>query len=149
MSSNEAKPPLSNVSSPALPAPQQGFHLMQCGDVAQAICGTAHFGLEADHPSCVVHAVSRAACTPSTITPNLEGRRARCGCGSTQPSSLSLAFFEFLGEGSPDSYRSCGNCGYYETAHSPDVKNRNVCKGFTPRGSQEFDRYYCGCRGWD
>ncbi len=127
--------------------------LMQCGDVAHATCRTAHFGLEPGHPSCVIHAISEAACTPRA-TPNLEGRQAKCslGCGSIQPSGLNLAFFEYLGPGSPASRQNCKKCGYFDTAHvrkEGQPPNRHVCLSFAPHGPYEFDKYYCGCRGWD
>jgi hypothetical protein len=80
-------------------------------------------------------------------------RMARCGCGRMEPSSKDLAFFEFCGEGSKDALEICGNCGYHIVAHSPNHPRKHelplVCLDFTPKGCQEFDRYYCGCRGWD
>lgn len=81
-------------------------------------------------------------------------RMARCGCGRTERSNReTLAFFEFCGEGSKEATESCKNCGYHVIAHAPDHPRRNelpmVCVDFTPKGSQEFDSYYCGCRGWE
>lgn len=29
------------------------------------------------------------------------------------------------------------------------IKSPMKCTTFTPKGAQEFDRYYCGCHGWD
>ena len=102
----------------------------------------------------------------TTITDiNLEGREARCGCGTTCPSSLDLTFFEFRGDGSALALVFC-TCGYHAVAHDPTAEHmarkegkstryENIMKRvggvheFTPRGAQEFDRFYCGCRGWD
>ena len=84
--------------------------------------------------------------------PELAGRRARCSyCKNTEPSSTALAFFEFCGEGSRHATEGC-KCGYTVPAHTPEVMARNnrlTCTDFTPRGPAEFDRYYCGCRGFD
>jgi hypothetical protein len=81
-------------------------------------------------------------------------RTARCSCGKSAPSSdrEHLAFFEFRGEGSKTATEDCKNCGYHLVAHAPDHPRRGqipVCLDFTPKGSQEFDGYYCGCRGWE
>lgn len=93
----------------------------------------------------------------------LEGRVARCGCGREEPSSESLSFFEFCGEGSDDAAHCV--CGYAECAHDPDYMETLVhgrdgkrrptrvesghCDGFVARGDRGHDRFYCGCRGWD
>ena|ERR1051325_4234570 len=127
--------------------------LLECGDVAHATCRSEHFGLPANHPCCVIHAVSEAACTPAAQSPNLEGRQARCSlkCKIVR-SSLNLAFFEFRGEGSPAAREHCAKCGYYEVAHNPQEgrpRGAGVCLNFVPHGAYEFDKYYCGCCGWD
>lgn len=105
----------------------------------------------------------------STGEADLEGRTARCayGCGITAPSARGLAFFEYLGEGSQGALISCGAiatvrwgkpcdpspCHMHEIAHG--AINRGTGRPgitdhpFTPRGGQEQDRFYCGCRGWD
>lgn len=105
---------------------------------------------------------------------DLTGRTARCAyfggkakyartadgkCDSQQPSSWELAFFEFKGEGSKDALESCGKCGFHQVAHTKEGVAGNVrpttviedgkCDGFVPKGPQEFDRFYCGCWGWD
>ena len=85
--------------------------------------------------------------------PSLSGRLARCSCGNTQPSSISLAFFEYLGAGSREALEHC-KCGYEVKVHSlprplPTHLRGRLCDTFTARGPSEFDRYYCGCRGWD
>lgn len=109
----------------------------------------AHDGLEAGHASCVVHAPAEGACIPAAV-PSLEGRLAKCGDGCRlRPSSLDLAFFEYLGPGSPASKQNCAKCGYYESAHSKQPRGQHVCLNFQPHGPYEFDRYYCGCKGWD
>jgi len=85
-------------------------------------------------PCCITH-----SCTEIGEQPNLTGRKARCNyygksvgrnnecnygqdhstiCTCEQPSSSELPFFEFLGEGSPDSSERC-KCGYMWIAHQP------------------------------
>lgn len=123
--------------------------LMNCGCVGSARHNNAHDGLEAGHASCFVHMPSEDACTPRT-TPNLMGRFAKCGKNCrVEPSSLDLAFFEYLGPDSPASKQNCAQCGYYESAHLKQPRSQNVCLNFRPHGPYKYDRYYCGCRGWD
>jgi len=74
-------------------------------------------------------------------------------CTCEQPSAKDLPFFEFCGEGSQDATH-CKHCGYYEVAHHPinpltGRPNNLKCKGYEPRGGAQFDRFYCGCHGWD
>src|SRR3990167_10586181 len=64
-------------------------------------------------PSCVVH-----NCIEQIDSPTLDGRTARCGCGKTRPSSLDLAFFEYMGDGSPTATEKC-KCGAIERLHLP------------------------------
>lgn len=80
------------------------------------------------------------------------GRTAKCTCGRIEPSSKSLAFFEFTGEGSPRSVETCKHCAYHQVAHTPEVMAKNnalKCTTFESKGAFPFDFYYCGCRGWD
>ena len=105
---------------------------------------------------------------------DLEGRVARCGmCGKEAKSDPDmLAFFEYCGDDSRES-TICKNCGCTEPPHLMCVSCKGTgkdnrfedskcrrCKGtgdtdnrcengFEPKGDQGFDRYYCGCRGWD
>jgi hypothetical protein len=78
-------------------------------------------------------------------------RMARCSCGKTEPSSdkAQLAFFEFRGVGSKEATETCRHCGYHAVAHQPEHPRRVACLDFEPRGPQEFDLFYCGCRGWE
>ncbi len=71
-------------------------------------------------------------------------------------SSTDLAFFEFLGEGSTDAMNRCKTCGFHVDAHERArdlIENPHLAKiaghDFEPKGGSEFDRFYCGCRGWD
>lgn len=123
--------------------------MMKCGCAAMAT--TSRFGgktYDPPIPSCVVHDCIEIADAP----PDLTGRTAHCAYGkhAPRPSSLDLPFFEFLGSGSREATDLC-KCGYTKSAHERDRKYRvpTSCKGFEPRGPNEFDRYYCGCRGWD
>lgn len=83
--------------------------------------------------------------------PDLTGRTARCSCGRTEPSSPKLPFFVYRGPGSEQATRSCKNCGYYDTAHTPEVMANNKglkCTNFEARGDWGTDSYYCGHSGW-
>lgn len=121
--------------------------IMKCGCAANANCSSMG-GIKYDPPipSCVIH----DCIEPAENQPDLTGRMARCAyfshCKSIQPSDpKELAFFEYRGPGSPESRDIC-KCGYHLKAHEkPDFK----CKEFVARGPNEFDMYYCGCRGWD
>lgn len=121
--------------------------LMKCGCVAQGVCSSKG-GVKFDPPipSCVIH----SCLEPADDAPDLAGRVAQCAYTpnghAPRPSSLDLAFFEYRGPGSPDASDLCV-CGYREVAHGKG--NLHVCKQFTPHGPYEFDKYYCGCHGWD
>lgn len=88
----------------------------------------------------------------------LAGRVARCSCGKAELSSPKLPFFEFCGAGSREAAEVC-MCGYNQLAHDPEFTKRNCekrtvveqgkCLGFLARGPRKYDRFYCGCRGWD
>jgi len=91
----------------------------------------------------------------------LEGRTAKCGCGTERPSDETLPFFDYTGPGSYWADEVCG-CGYGRVAHTQEqqfsrtghlivhnVVVEGKCAGFVPRGAAEHDRFYCGCRGWD
>lgn len=88
--------------------------------------------------------------------PDVTGRTAECAyrCGSREPSSHGLPFFEFRGAGSEEAENHC-KCGYHRVAHEYNEnrvsKEPIKCRvgGFKPKGPQETDRYYCGCHGWD
>jgi hypothetical protein len=93
-------------------------------------------------------------------------RTARCtyyrSCGNEAPSvdRARLAFFEDLSAGRTSDH--CRRCGYAEIAHrrfSGELMDI-VTAGRWPRGvtphtfdakteGEPFDRYYCGCFGWD
>ncbi len=71
----------------------------------------------------------------------LAGRQARCSCGQTcasdgaAPGFIDVPFFEYWGPGSMKAEEQCV-CGYYRAAHGK-------------REPDQFDSFYCGCRGWD
>jgi hypothetical protein len=119
--------------------------MMKCGCVASSICTRRNGEVLAEPiPACVVHECYGVAET----APDLTGRTAQCAYGghAPKPSSPDLAFFEFRGEGSRDATEIC-RCGFHRRAH--EIGRAKGCAGFTPKGPQEFDRYYCGCHGWD
>lgn len=58
--------------------------------------------------------------------------------------------------GSPNKIWMCGECGVLSSDEEvrghrrPTPMNLRVKQhDFEPRGSNEYDRYYCGCHGWD
>ena len=103
----------------------------------------------------------------------------RQGCLCQAPSSPRLAFFTYRGPGSAYAAEQCGApadrrtraeprlltevlCAFTIQAHrGGESYERNVREGrytpswpslvhdFVSRGPTEFDRFYCGCRGWD
>lgn len=121
--------------------------MMKCGHSAQAT-------KEVDGkrvPVCVIcvgTVPSAEEVVELSDLPNLDDRLARCLCGETIPSSFDLAFFEFRGENSNSATNSC-ECGFFETAHHITDRKGGWCDKFTSRGPDEFDIFYCGCRGWD
>ncbi len=107
---------------------------------------------------------------------NLDGRKARCAyygqktsdgrhssnecnygqrqariCTCEQPSSKDLPFFEFTGAGSRESDEICKHCKFHKIAHekAPRERGTRVCSHFEAQGPREFDKFYCGCAGWD
>lgn len=142
--------------------------LMKCGCVAQGV-RTSAGGVKHDPiPSCLTHDCIEVA----DARPDLTGRMAKCFYShersgradrhqnpgkSPVPSSYDLVFFEYQGVGSREATNICV-CGYAKVAHDnnggacPDrllSKTKSPSKKFTPKGPQEFDRFYCGCFGWD
>jgi hypothetical protein len=81
-----------------------------------------------------------------------EGRMARCSCGEMQPSSPDLFGLTDLSADGRHANKTCGTCRYSIVAHTDEIQwgpAIGVCEEFTPIGGQEFDSFYCGCRGWD
>ncbi len=118
--------------------------MMKCGHAANATNGH-------DQPSCAICVGLTPNADLVVDAPDLTGRIAKCSCGNAQPSSTKLPFFEYCGPGSPTATNIC-KCGYAAVAHTPEVMARNKglkCTNFEPRGPLQFDRQYCGCRGWD
>lgn len=93
----------------------------------------------------------------TTIT--LEGRQARCHCGTIKPSGTNLPFFRFKGEGSREATEVCGFlvkgsiCHGHPTIHqeiNPSTKRAGITDHeHQPHGAFEFDEFYCGCSGWN
>jgi hypothetical protein len=87
-------------------------------------------------------------------TIDLAARIAKCGCGKTRQSNDKyLNFFEYQGPGSDSAELSCGQCGMHRVVHqpiNPSTGREGVTDHeFTPRGDVGYDRFYCGCYGWD
>lgn len=109
-------------------------------------CGCRANSTSNGQPSCAVH----AGLVPDihvVDTPNLDERTAKCGCGQERPSSLRLAFFEYLGPGSPYSKETC-ECSYHLKAHLSDTRHKKD-HPFVAKGPSDTDRFYCGHAGWD
>ena len=90
----------------------------------------------------------------NSISPALlANRTAKCACGKTEPSERALlgelAFFEFYGDGSNHSRRRCAHCTFYDVAHQNARAILKIDHEFEAHGAFEFDKYYCGCGGWD
>lgn len=132
--------------------------LMQCGHVAQGTDGNGN-------AVCVICFGIDAGAVLEAEKPSLEGRFAKCayfknnqgrylrpGGHEPVPSDYGLAFFEYLGPDSEYAKTYCGKCGMHLKAHTEEAMARNrslKCDTFEPIGPAEFDRYYCGCLGWD
>jgi hypothetical protein len=140
------------------------FPMMTCGCAGQA---NRILKDGSRIPACIIHDCTEVA----PAGPDLTGRKARCAyygkstslkarysrnecnygqdkapiCTCEQPSSSKLPFFEYQGAGSTEATKC--KCGYYESAHKPGMNCR--CREFKPQGALEFDKFYCGCQGWD
>lgn len=102
--------------------------LMKCGHRANAT--TPDKG-----NCCAICAPRPEAYEIDPSPPSLEGRVAKCeSCSNTQPSSLSLAFFEYRGPLS---------------RFDSDAPTHNVARNTHAPGGFLRDSYYCGCRGWN
>lgn len=124
-----------------------GNVLMMCGHAAD---GYATSGW----PVCVTCYPAIESQVEDQRTIDLTGRRAKCAYhhneNDTVESSFNLPFFEFRGEGSRDSKWHCKHCFYYEPVHDPNYSHyKPLDHEFEAHGAFEYDRYYCGCRGWD
>jgi hypothetical protein len=74
-------------------------------------------------------------------------------CRCEEPSSKELAFFEFQGAGSRVA-ALCRHCGMTESAHkgapcSKGLRSHKAGTAYEPQGDLGFDKFYCGCHGWD
>ncbi len=142
--------------------------MMACGCAAVVTC-SARGGVTYDPPipACFTHDCIEVA----AVAPDLTGRRARCTyfgeggfrsyecnysretgctrqkCACEMPSSDALPFFVYYGPGSHEALDRCKHCRYFESAH---VGRKGLaCSHFEPIGDVGFDRFYCGCAGWD
>lgn len=129
--------------------------MMKCGHEANATYN--------GKPCCVICAgILPHAYVIDESPPDLSGRTAKCAyCGKEQPSNPErLAFFEYCGENSIEA-TYCKVCGFGVSAHSkenldshPPEYHKKLYKcieedTYEPKGDRGYDRYYCGCRGWD
>lgn len=84
----------------------------------------------------------------------VENRIARCSyCKEPAQSSSNLAFFEYQGPGSSRAELTCKECGYHQDVHqeiNPSTGRPGITTHkFEKAGDPGFDKYYCGCWGWD
>ena len=140
--------------------------MMTCGCAAQGTCSRKG-GVVYDPPIpvCITH----DCLEPADSAPVLTGRKARCvyfgpisfrsfesnyvkltGCSRQRctcelPSDPGLPFFIYQGAGTPSATK-CRHCGYFKSAHE---KSGHRCRGYEASGDTGFDRFYCGCAGWD
>ena len=126
--------------------------MLACGHTANAIRKIVH---EEDIEW--VDACAICDCIEPATMPDLEERQAICCTSNSLRWSIEhdrLAFFEFRGEGSPAATTICKHCKYALIAHqrkqAGELKHdTKVCDTFEPIGPHKYDKYYCGCRGWD
>ncbi len=100
---------------------------MECGHTAQAIDGEGN-------PACVIClGVHSGATVVDESPPDLEGRRARCSYYGRTPT------------GRNHGSRTCrrGERCMCEVDSDPSLAF------FEHKPDEDYDRYYCGCWGWD
>jgi len=102
--------------------------IMKCGHAAQGKDGDGNWG-------CVICWPDPRATQIDDTSPDLTGRRARCSYYGTR--------FGRKNE--------CGTCGkttdgICRCERDSDPKRLAF---FEHRPGEEFDRFYCGCSGWD
>lgn len=98
--------------------------MLKCGCNAMGQHNNKHDGLEAGHPTCIVH-----DCCDVVDAPDLKGRKARCG-------NYGRATYK----------NECDDCVHvcqHERKSSVDLAF------FSHKPNEEYDEFYCGCHGWD
>lgn len=100
------------------------MEILKCGCNAMAQHNNAHDGLEAGHPTCIVH-----SCCEIAQDPDLTGRRMRC------------AYY-----GNTTYKNECRSCKGVCSHESESSLNTPF---FQYKPEQDFDEFYCGCRSWD
>lgn len=67
---------------------------------------------------------------------------------SPQPSSITLPYFEYRGDGSIWALAYCLNCNMGKSLHYDASRSGfTTCGNFIERGPADDDSFYCGCRG--
>ncbi len=67
---------------------------------------------------------------------------------SPQPSSVTLPYFEYRGDGSIWALAYCANCNLGKSLHYDASRSgHTTCGDFDERGPATNDAFYCGCRG--
>lgn len=77
--------------------------LMKCGHAANATTE--------GKPCCAICIGIDAGAEEIAETPNLEGRKSKCGCGKVISSNMNLPFFEYCSDKEYDHYY-CGHGGW-------------------------------------
>lgn len=107
--------------------------MMRCGHAANAVCHKkAGVTYSPPVPSCAI-----CACIEKAETPDLDGRIARC------------AYSARTGK-CPQNYRD--GYGNRHQCDCPDQCSRPSSMElafFEHLPSEPYDRFYCGCMGWD
>lgn len=118
-------------------------------------CGHTANSTRDGKPSCVMCTGLNPEADVVIEIPDVTGRMARCSCGKLVPSDPSrLAFFQ---SAEIRARQTCKVCRYAAIAHAEETRqrphNRNTKLGdghaFVRSDADEFDSYYCGCRGFN
>lgn len=153
--------------------------MMTCGHTANGRCRAKDgVKYDPSVPSCVICSCIEVAPDPDLIGRMMRcasfgaswGRQAgpiypdssKCSrntdCHCEFPSDPQQPFFEFRGEGSRAALTKCKNCAFSKDAHEYDwpkgtrvskTPPKGMCSSFEPHGAWDYDKYYCGCFGWD
>jgi len=102
--------------------------MMKCGHRAQAVLAATQ------EPVCAVCSTPEARIVDDT-EPDLTGRQAICsyaGRGNPSPDGTHRGGGQYAGQDYPNARPSTDHLAFFE--HRPD---------------EPYDRFYCGCWGWD
>jgi hypothetical protein len=109
--------------------------MMECGHAANAVCN-AKSGVKYDPPipSCVICSCIEIAKTP----PSLNRRKAKCDY-----------FGRTWGRNSGPIYGGSKECSRTNGCGCIVDSDSETLPFFEHRPNKDFDKFYCGCHGWD